>query len=107
MTQIKRILITSILHCFIAMGCTPSHVSPWILVDDFETDIKLEDWTHIDVQNETKPFVPDPQIAEVHLDDKTGNHYFLKKPAADGIIGNRKALGFKSLPQDIAVGEDL
>ena len=49
--------------------------------------------------------MPNPQIAEIRFDADTDNHFLLKKPAADGIVGNRKALGFKALPHAIAVGE--
>lgn len=114
MFQTKPIMITKILVCLLTIGCAPSHTeeklpiesaSPWIFVDDFESDLSLESWDHVDVQNETKPFVPDPQIAEVRAEAEAENHYLLKKPAADGIIGNRKALGFKALPQEIPVGE--
>lgn len=98
------ILILASLSCLAFVSCAPTD-SHWILVDDFETDLELTSWTHADVQNETKPFVPDPQVAEVRAEDETDNHYFLKKPAADGVIGNRKALGFKPLPNAIPVGE--
>lgn len=40
--------------------------SPWMLVDDFESG--LGQWTHVDVENNTDPFVPDPQIAEIRID---------------------------------------
>ena len=75
----------------------------WLLVDDFESG--LERWTHVDVENNTDPFVPDPQIAEIHVDARTGNHFMLRKPAADGVVGNRKAIGFMPLPVAVEVGE--
>ena len=68
----------------------------WILVDNFESG--LEQWTHIDVENNTDPFVQNPQIAEIRSEAQTGNHFMLRKPAADGIVGNRKAIGFRPLP---------
>lgn len=116
MIQIRPILAINTLAYLIIVGCTPTHqdqISPierpsqWMLVDDFETDsgVKLDGWAHVDVQNETKPFVPNPQIAEVRFEAEAGNHYLIKKPAADGIVGNRKALGFKALPMEIPVGE--
>ena len=37
--------------------------SGWLLVDDFETTPTLQGWTNIDVQNDTDPFVPNPQIS--------------------------------------------
>ena len=75
----------------------------WLLIDNFESS--LERWTHIDVENNTDPFVPDPQIAEIRIDSKTGNHFMLTKPAADGVAGNRKAIGFMPLPATVQVGE--
>ena len=77
--------------------------SMWLLVDDFESG--LERWTHIDVENNTDPFVPDPQIAEIRVDAKTGSHFMLRKPAVDGVVGNRKAIGFMPLPVTVQVGE--
>ena len=75
----------------------------WLLVDDFESG--LEHWTHVDVENNTDPFVPDPQIAEIRIDAKTDNHFMVRKPAMDGVVGNRKAIGFRSLPVTVPVGE--
>lgn len=74
-----------------------------MLVDDFESG--LERWTHVDVDNQTEPFVPDPQVAAIRLDAKTDNHFLLRKPAADGVVGNRKAIGFAPLPVAVEVGE--
>lgn len=79
------------------------HESMWVLVDDFE--MGLERWTHVDVENNTDPFVADPQIAEIRVDARTGDQFMLRKPAADGVVGNRKAIGFMPLPVAIQVGE--
>ena len=79
--------------------------SAWSLVDDFETGQLSERWTNIDAQNDTDPHVPNPQISEVRSDPKTGNRFMLRKPAADGVAGNRKAIGFMPLPAHIQVGE--
>ncbi|MGB5581595.1 MAG: hypothetical protein WBM68_13575 [Woeseia sp.] len=75
----------------------------WLLVDDFESG--LERWMHIDVENLTVPFVPDPQISDIRFDAETTNHFLLRKPAADGVVGNRKAIGFMPLPVTVQVGE--
>lgn len=75
----------------------------WLLIDDFESG--LEQWTHIDVENNTDPYVPDPQIAEIGTDEQSGSRFLLRKPAADGIVGNRKAIGFRPLPVAVEVGE--
>lgn len=113
MIQIRHILTAKFLIGTLIIGFAPAapdmtsplkEPSPWVLVDDFESDLTLESWTHVDTQNETQPFIADPQIAEVRLEADVENHYLLKKPAADGIIGNRKALGFRPLPIEIPVG---
>lgn len=75
----------------------------WLMVDNFESDLKR--WIHVDVDNNTNPFVADPQVAEVRVDAQTGNQFLLTKPAADGIVGNRKAIGFTPLPVAVQVGE--
>ncbi len=77
----------------------------WILIDDFEADTKLSEWVNIDAQNDTEPYMPNPQIAEVRVDPRTGNHYMIRKPAPDGVVGNRKAIGFVPLPRPVSVGE--
>lgn len=79
--------------------------SSWLLIDNFESGDALESWTNIDVQNDTNPHVPNPQISEIRHDSGTGNQYMLRKPAADGVVGNRKAIGFKPLPIPVQVGE--
>ena len=63
--------------------------SPWLLVDDFESGLELQDWVNIDAQNDTDPHVPSPQISEIRVDANTGNRYMIRKPAADGVVGNR------------------
>ena len=84
-------------------ACTPS--SNWALVDNFEAGSQPELWTHIDTQNETDPFVPDPQIAETREESERNNHYLLRKPAAEGVVGNRKAISFRALSNEIPLGE--
>ncbi len=79
--------------------------SPWLLIDDFESGDALNEWTNIDVQNDTNPRVPNPQISEIRHDPETDNRYMLRKPAADGVVGNRKAIGFTPLPASVQVGE--
>ena len=92
------------------MACTDKsveqpeeHESTWLLIDDFESG--LEQWTHVDVENNTDPFVPDPQVAEIRVDAKTKSHFMLRKPAVDGVVGNRKAIGFRPLPVTVPVGD--
>lgn len=77
----------------------------WILVDDFEGEPVQTEWTHIDAQNETDPFLPNPQVAEIRKELGHDNHYLIRKPAKEGVVGNRKAISFQALPNDIPVGE--
>lgn len=94
---------------FILSSCSPSlsseDKSPWILVDNFERAQAPENWTHIDAQNETDPFIPNPQIAKRSKEGGADNHYLLRKAAADSVVGNRKAISFHPLPEPIPVGE--
>ena len=77
----------------------------WLLIDNFENS--LSDWQSVDTQNETNPQVKNPQITVIQPEQSTAstNHYLLKKPARDGIVGNRKALSYKKLPQAVEVGD--
>lgn len=96
---------------------TANSASPtqWILIDDFESGELSADWIKKDTKNDTKPRVENPQITDVFLEGKASedaslegelkNHFLLKKPAAEGIVGNRKALTFKKLPVGISVGD--
>ncbi|MBU2978951.1 hypothetical protein [Alteromonas sp. C1M14] len=97
----RHILI--VLYTLLLTSCAtyvPSN--PWLMVDDFEhTD--LQGWYLKDPQNNTQPFIPSPQVTQLVYQDE--NQSLLKKPAKDGVVGNRKALTFKALPQPIAVGE--
>jgi len=76
--------------------------SAWLLVDDFEQN-ELSAWIKRDTKNETSPLVENPQVTEIRLEE-SGNHYLIKKPAAEGVVGNRKALSFRPLPEAIEVG---
>jgi len=77
----------------------------WNLIDNFEATDLSNSWTNIDTQNETEPFALHPQITKLVREDESNNQYLLKKPAADGVIGNRKAISFRKLPVSIPVGE--
>ena len=100
-------ILSVVLGCAASMDSSAANVeerqSKWLLVEDFESG--LGHWTHIDVENHTDPFVPDPQIAEIRSESRTGNHFMLRKPAADGVVGNRKAIGFMPLPVAVQIGE--
>ena len=90
-----------------AFICTNHSVADthWLLLDDFETQPISGAWINIDAQNETDPFLPAPQITKHIQEPSTTNYYLLKKPAADGIVGNRKAISVRPLPRPISVGE--
>ena len=77
----------------------------WMLVDNFEHATPLLNWQKMDTDNNTRPFISDPQVTEVRLDEQSNNHYLLKKPAAEGVVGNRKAMSIIKLPSEVAVGE--
>ncbi|WP_041522816.1 hypothetical protein [Gilvimarinus agarilyticus] len=79
----------------------------WILIDDFESPHALSHWSKADTDNETQPYVQSPQVTErrIELLGKEKNAYLLKKPAAEGVVGNRKALTFTRLPREVNVGE--
>ena len=104
--------IAGLLAALMCASCTyPSKIDTdgvppgWLLVDNFEGAQTLQGWTNIDAQNDTDPVVPNPQISEIRIEAETGNQFMLRKPAADGVVGNRKAIGFKPLPVSIQVGE--
>lgn len=99
----KLIIILSLILGWATTITTAAEQQEWLLVDDFESG--LEKWSHVDVENETDPHVPDPQIAEIRAEAGTNNQYFIKKPAADGLVGNRKAISFAKLPVNVEPGE--
>lgn len=89
------------------ISMSSAQASNWFLIDDFEAPDSVNSWTKADTKNDTSPAVPDPQITERRIENSNGitNAYLLKKPAAKGIVGNRKALTYKALPKVVAVGE--
>lgn len=76
----------------------------WIRIDDFESADPMDNWTLADTRNDTNPRVENPQVTEVRAEAE-GNHFLIKKPAAEGVIGNRKALSYRKLPVPVKVGE--
>jgi len=109
--ELKKIAV-GLVALLVCASCTKRYtedadgsLSPWQLVENFESEEPLGTWTNIDVQNETDPHVPNPQITEIRSEQDSGNRYMLRKPAADGIVGNRKAIGFVPLPNAVPVGE--
>lgn len=79
--------------------------SEWVRIDDFESPNSLEHWVLADTRNDTSPRIEKPQITEVREESGGPNHYLLKKPAAEGVVGNRKALSYRKLPVAVDVGK--
>lgn len=77
----------------------------WLLVDNFESPASINNWVNADVQNETQPFVENPQVTIIESESEHNNKYLLRKPAAEGVVGNRKALSILPLPVSVNVGE--
>lgn len=79
-------------------------VTAWTLIDNFESPERFSLWQKHDTRNDTNPHIPNPQVTEVRH-EANQNHYLIKKPAAEGVVGNRKALSFYPLPKAVNVGE--
>lgn len=77
----------------------------WLLVDNFESPASINNWVNADVQNETQPFVENPQVTIIESESEYNNKYLLRKPAAEGVVGNRKALSILPLPVSVKIGE--
>ncbi|MEP0356514.1 MAG: hypothetical protein ABJH06_11155 [Paraglaciecola sp.] len=100
-----KIIISSSMMVLLTQCHSVNKVSPWLLIDNFEQQHTMDTWHKMDTDNQTSPYVDAPQITEVHQEDATSNHYLLKKPAAEGVIGNRKAITIKPLPKAVELGE--
>ena len=86
-------------------GEEAGHSSLWIKIDDFESDDSLQQWQLRDTDNRTNPRIENPQITEIVYDDAANNHFLSKQPAAEGVLGNRKALSYLKLPKTVPVGQ--
>jgi hypothetical protein len=104
MSFIKLPLVL-LLSLVISCAAIEKTASTWILIDNFEFADTESRWFKFDAQNDTKPHIPNPQITHIVSEKDFNNHYLLKKPAADGVIGNRKALSYIKLPVQIGIGE--
>jgi len=101
-----KILKTFFLVCTILISSCAAPLqsdNSWITVTNFEESNSISSWTLRDTRNDTDPYIESPQVTKV-IQSKD-NHYLLKKPAAEGVVGNRKALSYIQLPQPILVGE--
>ena len=94
--------VAVVLFLLLSAHSSAKDLSPWIKIDDFESGALSADWILKDTQNDTNPHIEKPQITQVR--HKSSNHFLIKKAAADGITGNRKALTFKRLPEPVAPG---
>ncbi|WP_081152651.1 hypothetical protein [Cognaticolwellia beringensis] len=105
--SIKAVIFT-LFSAFLTTGCRsnePFVSSQWLAIDNFE-QTSLQGWTKADTQNDTKPFIKNPQVTELREEaSSSNNQYMIKKPAKDGLVGNRKALTYKALPATVNVGE--
>ena len=102
----KAVIFTSFSTLLIT-GCSSSEkadTSQWLGIDNFERST-LQGWTKADTNNNTKPFTENPQVTELREEASPDNQYMIKKPAKDGLVGNRKALTYKALPTPVNVGE--
>jgi hypothetical protein len=99
-------LLTNVLYAHdITDPSLPLAKTQWLLVDNFEHPTSLSNWIKMDTDNNTQPFVSHPQITEIRVEKQLQNQYLIKKPAAEGIIGNRKAMSIIKLPINVNVGE--
>lgn len=98
-------LVWPVANLVLADNNLQSDGSAWMLVDNFESASPLDKWILADPDNRTEPNVVNPQVTEVRPEPGSKNHYLIKKPAAEGVIGNRKALSFRKLPKLVKVGE--
>ncbi|MCQ3829885.1 hypothetical protein HXX02_10555 [Microbulbifer elongatus] len=103
----KKLKSLSVFFLLVIASKSQAQNADWILIDDFEEKGAATAWTLADTKNETEPRVENPQITVRRMESENGvkNAYLLKKPAAEGVVGNRKALTFKRLPRAVEVGE--
>jgi hypothetical protein len=100
--MICRIDILAVILC--CLSILNANAGEWVLVDNFEDADKFSHWYLADPDNQTEPRIAKPQITERRKDAVTGNFYMIKKPAADSVVGNRKALSSRLLPVPVNVG---
>ena len=96
--------ICMLLLVYISYGTQSETTLTWIVIDNFEDSHSMSKWIKTDVENNTKPYISNPQITERRI-EASGNAHLIKKPAPDGIVGNRKALTYFKLPVPIRSGE--
>lgn len=110
--NIIKSAVAASLTTLLITGCSSQDdrlASQWLVIDNFEQE-SLQGWTKADTKNNTNPFTENPQVTELRTEisdesQSAGNHFMIKKPAIDGLVGNRKALTYKALPVAVNVGE--
>lgn len=103
--QLGKVLALVALMTMPGIPAVAAEAGEWLLIDDFEADNPLQHWHLHDTDNQTSPRLERPQVTEIDSEEASDNHFLRKKPAAEGIVGNRKALSFRSLPVAVEVGE--
>lgn len=99
------IILLSMTNACTSLKDHTESASPWQLVDDFEHPESIENWIKLDTDNNTQPYVTNPQVTEIRKEQGTDNHFLIKKPAAEGVVGNRKAMTITPLPIPVEVGQ--
>lgn len=110
MQTLTKIMTLKMVFILLLTACSPftkagntNSKHAWLAIDTFESG-SLSDWTKRDTKNETTPKITNPQISIIET-EPSGNSYLLKKPAAENVIGNRKALTYRMLPIPVKVGQ--
>lgn len=104
--RIFTIITTTILCSLSLQGFAFNNTeTTWLLIDNFENPASINTWEKKDTRNDTSPHIANPQVSILKTHSETENTFLLKKPAAENVVGNRKALTFKPLPQVVNVGE--
>lgn len=101
---IPAFLLTALITLFVlsSTGSAADDGRKWMIIDDFEGAALSTGWILKDTRNDTDPHIENPQVTE--LRSENSNQFLIKKAAAEGIIGNRKALTFRQLPEPVAAG---
>jgi len=100
--KLSMLIISHIILCLLSLPLMAKD-NTWLLIDNFESATFSKAWQRDNTRNDTFPHVPNPQVTVINTENN--NAFLLKKPAAEGVVGNRKALTHKRLPVPVTVGE--
>jgi hypothetical protein len=103
--KINVLMGISVLCLVLSFSAWSQKPTIWLKVDDFEKPDAIKNWINLDTDNNTKPFIANPQITEIRLEANNNNHFLIKKPAPENVVGNRKAMSILPLPTRVEVGE--